>query len=102
MEMEEFEKEHGLTGSSWVWSERLEEGRSSRISVETVQDEEDDVFFSGQIASILPAETTLAARQSRWRAWLVKGELRKMSPWRGGSADALGCSGEEERTGRRE
>jgi hypothetical protein len=44
-----------------------------------VQDEEDDVFFSGQIASILRTETTLAARRSRWRARLVEGELRKMA-----------------------
>jgi hypothetical protein len=98
---EEEEKMWMLTRRLWAWSERLEEGRSSRISAETVQDEEDDVFFSGQIASILRAETTLAARQSRWRAWLVEGELRKTSPWRGGSSDALGCSREEETNGKK-
>jgi hypothetical protein len=49
------EKDERLTRGSWVWSERLEEGQSSRISPETVQDEEDDVFCSGQIASILRA-----------------------------------------------
>jgi hypothetical protein len=59
----------------------LEEGRSSWISPETVHDEEDDVFCSGQIALILRSETTLPARRSRWRAWLVEEELQSMAPW---------------------
>jgi hypothetical protein len=62
---EEEEKMRMLTRRLWAWSERLEEGRSSRISAETVQDEEDDVFFSRQIMSILRAKMTLVARRSR-------------------------------------
>jgi hypothetical protein len=30
-------------------------------------------------------EAILAARRTRWRAWLVEGELQRMAPWRGGA-----------------
>jgi hypothetical protein len=82
---EEEEKRRLLTGRSRVWSERSEEGRSSRILPDTVQEGEDHVTHSSLLAPILQGETTLAAWRSRRRALPVEGDLRCTAPWRGAS-----------------
>jgi hypothetical protein len=64
------EKEDKLTARTWAFSGKPEEDRRGRISPVTVQEEEGHVVGSERSASILRAETILAARQSRWRAWL--------------------------------
>jgi hypothetical protein len=59
--------------------------RGGRISPVTVQEGEDHVNGSWQLALILCVETILAARQTRWQAWLIEGEVQRMAPWRGGA-----------------
>jgi hypothetical protein len=67
----------------------------------TVQEDEDRVVGSERLAFILLAETILAVRRSRWRAFLVEGELQSTAPWRGAPTVASGTHREEEKDGNR-
>jgi hypothetical protein len=55
------EKEEELTARTRACSQKPKEDRSGRISLETVQEEEDHVNCSSQLVSILCSETALEA-----------------------------------------
>jgi hypothetical protein len=84
------EKEAGITLRMRACSGKPKEDRSGLILPDTEAEEEGPVICSWQCASILRAETSLAARPSRCRACLV--ELESSGEQRHGEVEVVSSS----------